>query len=169
MKQCLVVLRGAPASEKTTLGQKLRNEKEKVVWLKTDNFKPFFSELGEFSEVMSQTALASLNYLLDHGYSVIYEGIFQNPEFAEAAVKLAKTKNIPTVTYQLTCSLETLQQRDKTRPGVKEGCRKPLGDQTIENISNTLENTPIPGAVKLDTVKLSINECLKIIKENFLP
>lgn len=166
MKQLLIVIRGAPASGKTTLGQNLRNEKEKIVWLKTDNFKPFFSESGEFSEVISQTALASLSYLLDHGYSVIYEGIFQNPEFAQAAVKLARTKNIPVVAYQLVCSLEILQQRDKARPGIKEGCRKPLGDETIKNIFNTIENAPISGAVKLDTGKLSINECLEIIKKN---
>ena len=167
MKQCLIVLRGGPASGKTTLGERLRNEKEKIVWLKTDNFKPFFSDSGEFSEVISQTALASLNHLLDHGYSIIYEGIFQNPRYANEAMKLAQEKNISAYAYHLTCSLKTLQERDLTRIGVKEGCRKPLGNEVIENIFNNIKNNPIKDTVKLDTEKLSIEECLNIIRKNF--
>ncbi len=167
MKQILIILRGAPATGKTTLGERLRNENEKIVWLKTDNFKPFFSESGEFTDIISQTALASLDFLLDHGYSVIYEGIFQNPIFAENAKELAKTKNVSVVIYQLTCSLFTLQQRDKERPGIKEGCRKQLGDVTIETIFNNVENNPIKDAVRLDTEKLSLEKCLNIIRKNF--
>lgn len=167
MKQVLIVLRGAPASGKSTISKILRDSDNKVVWLKTDNFKPFFSDVGEFTDIMNKTALASLSCLLDNNYSVIYEGIFQNPLFVKEAIELAKEKNIPFIVYQLTCPLEILQQRDKTRPGVKEGCRKPLGDETIERIYNKVENNPINEAIKLDTEDLSLKECVDIIKKNF--
>jgi len=167
MKQALIILRGAPSSGKSTIAKKLRDYDKKIVWLKVDNFKPFFSGTDEFTDIMSKAALASLNCLLDNNYSVIYEGIFQNPLFAEEAIKLAQNKNIPVFTYQLMCSLKTLQDRDLTRIGVKEGCRKPLGNELIEKIYNTVEKNPIKKSTTLDTEKLSLEKCFNLIKRNF--
>jgi chloramphenicol 3-O-phosphotransferase len=168
MKQVFIILRGAPASGKTTIGESLRDFDKKIVWFKTDNIKPFFSNFEDRTlDVVMGTSLATLNYLLDEGYSVIYDGIFKKPEYTQRAIDLAKSKNIPTVIYQLTCSLKTLQERDKTRKGVKEGCRKPLGDEIIESLFNKVENNPIEGSIKLNTEEKSIEECLEIIKKNF--
>lgn len=169
MKQVLIVLRGAPASGKTTIGENLRDFDKKIVWLKTDNIKAFFSNPSEsriLDEVM-ETCLIILKNLLERGYSVIYDGIFKKPEYAQKAIALANSKNIPTVVYQLTCLLETLQKRDKTRKGVKEGCRKPLGDEIIESLFNKVEDNPVEGSIKLNTEEKSLQECLEIIKKNF--
>lgn len=169
MKQVLIVLRGAPASGKTTIGENLRDFDRKIVWFKTDNIKTFFSNPREsriLDEVM-ETCLVILKNLLDKGYSVIYDGIFKKPEYAQKAVDLAKSMNIPTIVYQLTCSLKTLQERDRIRKGVKEGCRKPLGDEIIESLFNKVENNPIEGAIKLNTEEKSLEECLEIIRKNF--
>lgn len=116
MKQVLVILRGASATGKSTIAGKLRNFDKKIVWLKTDNFKPFFSNNEEraLDDVMD-ACLATLNYLLDTGYSVIYEGIFKRPEYAQKAMELGRSKNIATVIYQLSCSLDVLKERDKTK------------------------------------------------------
>ncbi len=43
MTQFLVIIRGAPASGKSSIAKKLRNYSKKVAWLKVDNFKDFFS------------------------------------------------------------------------------------------------------------------------------
>lgn len=168
MKQVLIVLRGAPCSGKTTIGENLRDFDKKIVWLKTDNIKMFFSNFEDrtLDEVM-ETALATLNHLLDKGYSVIYDGIFKKPEYIQKVIDLAKSKNILTVVYQLTCSLKTLQERDKNRVGVKEGFRKPLGDKLIESLFNTVENNPIEGAIELNTEEKSLEECLEVIRKNF--
>ena len=76
--QFLVIIRGAPASGKTTIAKKLRNFKEKIVWLKVDNFKDFFA--GEASlkeqEYVDNCALATLNYLLDSGFSITKKALF---------------------------------------------------------------------------------------------
>lgn len=168
MKQTLVILRGAPASGKTSLGKNLRDFNKKIVWLKVDNFKPFFAEDSNVAlDMVNETALNSLSYILDKGCSVLLDGIFKNPDYVYKAVKIAQSKNIPHVLYQLSCSLKTLLERDKKREGVPEGCRKPMEEDIVESIYNELENTPIEGAVILDTESQSLEQCLEIIKKNF--
>jgi predicted kinase len=169
MKQTLVILRGAPASGKSTISESIRDFDKKIVWFKTDNLKFFFAEPSDsriLDEVM-ETCLATLDNLLNRGYSIIYEGIFKNPEYAMQAAKIGREKNIPTVIYQLSCSLESLRARDKIRKGVQEGCRKTMPDKIIENLYKMVEDNPIEGAIKLDTEEKSIDECIKIIKHNF--
>lgn len=168
MNQALIILRGAPASGKTTIGQSLRNKEKKIVWLKIDNLKPFFSkDFGDSLDEVNKASLAILNSFLNDGYNVIFDGIFKNPDHALDAIKLAESKNIPVVVYQLSCSLQTLQKRDRTRPGIKEGCRKPLGDELIESLYNKVESNPIEGVLKLDTENQTIDQCSEIIRKNF--
>jgi len=168
MKQILIILRGAPASGKSTIAKKLRDYDKRIVWLKVDNFKPFFSDDTDLIvDDVNKTALNSLNYLLDQGFSVIMEGIFQNPEYIQKAVDTARQKNLPVFVYQLDCSLKTLQDRDKTREGIKEGCRKILGDDVIERLYKVIENNSFKEIIKLDTEKMSIDKCIELLKKNF--
>jgi len=166
LKQFLVIIRGAPASGKTTIAKQLRNFEKKIVWLKVDNFKDFFS--GEASLVeqkyVDECALTVLEYLLNNGFSVVMEKIFFDPFIIPQAVKLAEKKKIKVKVFQIRCSLVVLEERDRTRPGIKEGCRKPLGDEVIERIYNQLERTFYPGAIALDTENKSLKECIKEIK-----
>ena len=169
MKQKLIIIRGAPASGKTTISEGLRDFNNKIVWFKTDNLKLFFSDPSEsriLDEVM-ETCLATLSHLLDKGYTVIYEGIFVKPEYVEKAIGIGESKNIPVAIYQLSCSLKTLQERDKNREGIKEGCRKRMGNGAIENLYNIIASKPIERSIKLDTESKSLEECIEIIKKNF--
>jgi len=165
--QFLVIIRGAPASGKTTIAKKLRNFKEKIVWLKVDNFKDFFA--GEASlkeqEYVDNCALATLNYLLDSGFSVVMEKIFFDPSIIPQAVEAAKKRGVHVKVFQIKCPLAILQKRDRERPGVKEGCRKPLGDQVIERIYKQLEKTVLPDAEILDTGSYSVDECVELIRK----
>ncbi len=165
--QFLVIIRGAPASGKTTIAKKLRDFKNKIVWLKVDNFKDFFSGNASLREqkYVDECALTTLKYLLDEGFSVVMEKIFFDPFIIPLVIEEARERNIVAKVFQIKCSLAVLQERDKNRPGIKEGCRKPLGDQVIERIYNQLEKTFYPGAIVLDTVKLSEEECVRVIKE----
>lgn len=166
--QKLIVLRGAPSSGKSTIAKRFRNFQEKVVWLKVDSFKDFFSEDASIAlDYVNVTAVATLDYLLNQGFSVVMEGVFQNPQYIKQATELAKKRNIPYRVFQLTCSLETLQMRDKQRPGIKEGCREPLGDTVIANLYNVIENNPYKEAIELDTEKNNIEKCIEIIRQNF--
>ena len=167
-KQFLAVIRGAPASGKTTIAKKLRNFNKKIVWLKVDNLKDFFSGDTSLEEqrYVDECALMTLQYLLDNGFSVVMEKIFFDPFIIPLAVKEAEKRGIKVKVFQIMCSLATLQDRDRNRPGVKEGCRKPMGDEAIAKIYNQLERTFIPGAISLDTEQLSIDECVSLIKQS---
>lgn len=167
-KQFLVVIRGAPASGKTTIAKKFRNFRNKIVWLKVDNFKDFFSGRPSLKEqrFVDESALATLKYLLDNGFSVVMEKIFFDPYIIPLAVKLAQEKNVQVKVFQIKCSLAILQERDRTRPGIKEGCRKPLGDRTIKKIYDQLEKSFYPGAIALNTENISVEKCIEEIKKH---
>lgn len=162
----MAILRGAPASGKTTIAKKLRSFENKVVWLKVDNFKDFFSgeATQEEQKYVDECALATLEYLLDKGFSVVMEKIFFDPFIIPIAAEAARKRNIKTKVFQIKCPLEILQERDKTRLGIKEGCRKPLGDETIRRLYEQLEKTPVADSIILDTASLSVEECVNRIK-----
>lgn len=168
MNKFLVIIRGAPASGKTTIAKNLRSFAKKIVWLKVDNFKDFFSAEASLEEqkYVDECALVTLEYLLEKDFSVVMEKIFFDPHIIPFAVESAKKRNITVKVFQIKCPLHILKTRDKSRPGVKEGCRKPLGDETIEKLYNQLENTFYPEAIALDTENNSIEECVRIIKES---
>lgn len=169
MNQFLAIIRGAPASGKTTIAKQMRSFQNNIVWLKVDNFKDFFSEEANLNEqkYVDECALASLEYLLDKGFSVVMKKIFFDPFIIPLAVKTAQKRNIKTKVFQIKCPLKVLQERDRNRPGIKEGCRKPLGDEIIEKIYKQLEQTYYPGAIELDTNKLSVDMCIGKIKQEF--
>jgi len=169
VKQFLAIIRGAPASGKTTIAEQLRSFEKKIAWLKVDNFKDFFSGEASLTEqkYVDESALAVLEYLLDSGFSVVMEKIFFDPFIISLAVAAAEKRDIPVRVFQIECSLKTLQERDRNRPGIKEGCRKPLGDEAVERIYNQLEATFLKNAISLDTEKLSAEECVEKILGSF--
>jgi len=168
MDQYLAIIRGAPASGKTTIAKLMRDFSKKVVWLKVDNFKDFFADEASLAEqkYVDECAIAGLEYLLDRGFSVVMEKIFFDPFAIPLAVEAAAKRNIRVKVFQLKCPLNILQARDKQRPGIKEGCRQPLGDEIIEKIYHQLEATYYPGAIAIDTGRLSVAECVRQIESS---
>ena len=166
MSQFLAIIRGAPASGKTTIAKEFRNYKERIVWLKVDNFKDFFTEEASLKEqkYVDECALVSLEYLLKSGFSVVMEKIFFDTFIIPKAVNVAKKYNVKTKVFQIKCPLNILLDRDKSRPGIKEGCRKPLGDELIKKLHYRLEKTYYPDAIAIDTGKLSIKESVDVVK-----
>ena len=168
MKQTLVILRGPAASGKTTICEKVRSYDRKIAWLSVDKFKAIFSDFEDRTlDDANKATIAELKYLLNEGFSVILDGIFKNTDYVYLAIEIAMGKNIPVVVYELKCSLKSLKERDKSRPGVKQGYRKPLGDEVIESLFNKIENNPINGAIELDTEHQSIDKCIEIINTVF--
>ncbi len=168
MIQKVVILRGTSCSGKTTIAEVLRDYDTKVAWISIDNFKRIFSNFQDSAlDDVNKSALVALKDILDRKFSVIVDGIFKKPEHIHAFITAAQEKNIPVIVYQLDCPLKTLKLRDKTRKGVKEGWFPPLGDELIEGLYRKVIENPIEGTIHLDTEKMSIEECLKIVKKNF--
>lgn len=168
MNQRLIILRGAPSSGKSTLAKRLRNFQEKVTWLKVDNFKDLFAEDATSAlDYVNGAANVTLEYLLDQGFSVVMDGVFQNPHYIKKAVETANEREIPVRVFELEISLQVLQKRDKERVGVREGIRLPLGDETITRLFNTIKDNPYEGAIKLNTEQYLIEKCIDTINKSF--
>jgi predicted kinase len=165
--QRLIILRGAPASGKSTLAKSFRNFTDKTVWLKVDNFKAFFGS-DEALLYVNGAAVATLKYLLDQQFSVVMEGVFQDTKAIDEALAIAQKLQIPTKVFELEVDLETLKRRDLVREGVREGMRPPLGNSVIEKIYNTLKHNPYQTSIRLDTEKNNIDTCKEIIESSFL-
>lgn len=169
MKQFVVVLRGCMASGKTTIARRMRNFDQKIVWLKVDNFKDFFSPDSDPATLLyvHGAATVTLGYLLDNRFSVVMEGVFQNPNYISDAVKNEEKHRVQSRVFELQVPLEVLKERDRTREGIKEGCRERMDDKEIERMFSVIENNPYPDAIKLDTESLSVEECIEEIMKHF--
>lgn len=168
MDQFVAILRGAPASGKTTIAKSFRDYQQKIVWLKVDSFKDFFGEEGAGAlEWVNELAVENLSLLLDKNFSVVMEGVFQDPSCVGKAAQIAEQKKVPVKIFELKTSLSTLFDRDQSREGIKEGCRKPFERSSLEKIFNTLKNTPISNAIELDTEKNNLNQCKAFIWQSF--
>lgn len=168
MKQRVIILRGPTGSGKTTIAQSYRNFEQKIVWLKVDNFKDFFADdASPALEYVNGATIATLEYLLKQGFSVVIDGIFQSTSVIDKAVEISQRYNVSIKIFELELSLEELENRDQNRAGVKEGLRKPMDSETLERIYNTLKNNPYPLAIILDVENNSVEECKKIIDQNF--
>jgi predicted kinase len=165
--QKLIILRGAPASGKSTLAKSFRCFENKYVWLKVDNFKPFFGS-DEALPYVNGAAIATLIYILEQKFSVVMEGVFQDAKAIDEARIIADTLSIPVKVFELDVSLDALKKRDLVREGVPEGMRPALGDEVIEKIYNNLKNNPYPTAIRLNTKVNTIEACKKIIEDSFL-
>jgi broad-specificity NMP kinase len=164
MGQFLIILRGTPASGKSTIAKSLRNFKKKIAWLKVDNFKVFFSDDASSAlKFVNGAAVSTLKYLLEQNFSVVMEGVFQETRAIDQAIEIVKEKGIRYIVIELRCSLPALQARDKSREGVEQGIRKPLGDDILSEIYNKLNNSFYPEAKMLDTENKSLEECLSEI------
>jgi predicted kinase len=166
--QKVIIIRGAPASGKSTIAKSYRNFDEKIVWLKVDNFKDFFAEDSSIAlKYVNGSAVATLQYLLKKGFSVVMEGIFQDTTAINEARNMAKEINVPAKMFELVVPLEVLQQRDLEREGVPEGKRPALGNETIEKIYNVINDNPFPDAIKINTVENNLDQCKQIIDSSF--
>jgi predicted kinase len=163
--QKLIILRGAPASGKTTIAKRLRNFEKKRAWLKVDNFKDFFTEdASRALNYVNGAAVATLNYLLQNSFSVVMDGVFQDTKPIDESCRVADKLNIPNKVFELEATLETLISRDLEREGASEGLRQALGKDTISQIYKTLKSTPYPDSTKLNTEANNLEECVKIIE-----
>jgi predicted kinase len=166
--QSLIIIRGVTASGKSTIAKQYRNFAKKTIWLKVDSFKDFFDILDpEVLVFVHGASYTSLDYFFKEGFSVVMDGVFQNPDYVQQAVDIAKKHEIPYKVFQTKVSLQTLQERDRVREGVPEGCRKPLGDEEIAKIYKVIEDNPVIDAIPLDTEKLSVDECIDFINQQF--
>lgn len=155
-------------SGKSTLAKKYRSFESKIALLKMDSFKELFEHFEKKARpVIHGAAIASLDYLLKQGFSVVMEGVLQNPDFIQQAVDVANKNGVECKVFELTATLQTLQSRDRKRKEVEQGLRTPLGDEAIEFMFNKLKRLPYHDAIKLNTETTSVEKSIEFIDKHF--
>lgn len=167
MKQFLIILRGIPASGKSTIAKKIRNFDAKIAWLKVDNFKDFFGEGSQGQlDAANDAALATLKHLLDNSYSVVMEGVFQDADNISRAVEIGKDAFVTCKVFELQTSLDEAKKRDVDRVFKSAGARKAMKHEDFERINRTLLDTSYHGAIQVDTEQNNTEQCIKIILDS---
>lgn len=153
---------------KSTVAKNFRSFSNKFAYIKVDDFKHIFEHAEkETRPVFHGAANAAVEYLLTNDYSVVIEGVFQNPVFIDKVVQVAEKLKVPYKVFELTASLETLNQRDENREEVKSGFRQPLGNQAIKNIYDKLILNPYESAIKIHTEHMNVEEVVSTINNEF--
>lgn len=169
MSQRLIILRGAPASGKSTIAKSYRDIEKRIAWIKVDNFKDFFSDSSDMTlPFVNGSAIATLEYLLNKKFTVVLDGIFQGTTTIDDALEIAEELNIHAKVFEIEIPLAILVNRDMHREGVRDGIRAPLGEETIRKIIDNQKHSPYLNAIKLDTEKYSPKECKEIIEKSFI-
>jgi predicted kinase len=168
MKPRLIILRGCMGSGKSTIAHLYRNFEQQFAYLKVDNFKDLFDHFEKPARpVVHGAVLATLDYLLAQGYSVVMEGVLQDTATIDQAIVVAQKHHTPCKVFELETGLATLQARDRQREEVRQGIRQPLGEEAIEHIFNKLKKHPYLSAITLDTERLSPQQAVKFINDQF--
>lgn len=119
---CLIVLRGNSASGKSTVARSLREAMGYgTAWIEQDHIrrvllrepdKPNGANIG----LIDQTA----RYALDHGYTVILEGILDASRYGDMLRRLAADHLGPTLAYYFDVDFDETVRRHRSRPQSQE-------------------------------------------------
>lgn len=165
--QHIIVLRGAPATGKTTLAKAMRSDDLKIAWLKIDAFKDIFERETEKNlHLVNGLGITTLTHLLNLGYSVVVDGIFQDTSRIDEIQTLARERTIPCTVFQLQTEYQTLQTRDLEREKESLGLRKRLSEETLKRLFDKVAGSVYPGAILLDTENKTVSECLAFINSH---
>ncbi len=155
--QFVIILRGIPRSGKTVLAKKIfENLKEKgFILLQYDEiFK--IKKIFEKKKMRFKIFYNIMKELLKEGYSLILDYSFTSKKELSKVLKYLKRRKINKRIYLLNPPFETILERDKKFP-------EPKGKEKLLKFYNRLMKNFNPYSLILDTDKLSVEECLKII------
>ena len=157
----VIIIRGPPASGKSTTGKRLRNKlDQKTAHIQVDFLKRMISkEITKESRDMShESAQILTDVFLKKGWNVVIEELFIYNEYIGGVVKIAEGLGCKVFIFELTAPLEVLIQRDASKNyGVIGGIK------WLRKLYKLISENPEPRAIKIDTSKNSIDETVNII------
>lgn len=164
--QTLIVLRGGGATGKTTVAEKLRNEVENVAWAQADKLKGSFPghPQREFTE-LHEVNLLLTEYFIKKGNSVVVDSVFKEIAWIDQYKELAEKYNVNFAVFELFVDPKVGIERERRRPGVIQGWRRPVRDKDVKGSIEMILKNPYPDTIKIDTTDLTIDKIAeKIIK-----
>jgi len=156
----VIVLRGAPGSGKTTTSELLKKFIPKTVVISGDTLTamvvPDKNHWREFWPLGHEAARILLEFFLKKKFNVVVEEILPDVLHIERIIAVAKNFQARVFVFQLEASLAILNLRKKyLKPQMSRNLIKELYGMVLRN--------PYPGAIKIDTTKLSPQECVDFI------
>lgn len=162
--QSLIVLRGAPGTGKSTVAEKLRDIGKDKTWLHIDWLGHFFPRsLHQTHSLHYQTAKHFAEVFLSMGYSVIVDGMFEETEWVDWFIDLAKERKIGCRVFEFTASVKDILARDKKHLGVKQGWRNPIQKKDLEVRLKWFQRHPYPKATQINSSERSLEEIVRFI------
>ena len=161
--QKMFIIRGNSGSGKTAVAKRLREEFEgKVALISQDTLRREIlmekDHLGNKDVIglIEQTAV----YCLNHGYTVIIEGILATQKYLEVLLKIIEAANCPVRVFYLEVSLEESIKRHATKPVASE-----FGEDKLREWYKPKHYLGVPGEiiVKEDS---SLEETVELIKNS---
>lgn len=162
--QKLLLFRGSAGTGKSVVAEKLRDIGKDKIWLQVDALKHFFPHHPQKDRpLLYETAKDLAEFFLSKGFSVIVDGTFQKTEWVDWFVGLAKKHKINWKVFEFTASVEDVIKRDRERPGVKQGWRKPISKRDLKGGIEFFRKNPYPGATQINTSEKSVEEVVRDI------
>lgn len=162
--QNLIVLRGAPGTGKSTVAEKLRDIGKDKIWLHIDWLGHFFPRLlHQAHSLHYKTAKNFAEFFLSMGYSIIVDGMFEETEWIDWFVDLAKERKIGYRVFEFTASVKDILERDKEHPGVKQGWRNPIQKKKLKARLKWFQEHPYPKTSRVNSSEKSPEEIVRFI------
>lgn len=161
-KPVLIILRGAPATGKTTLAHALVEEIDNCVQINIDmlwsmlGFKKFEGAKYRAHE----SALYMSKLAIEAGQSAILSEMFNKKIWIDNAKMLSQKLNVPFFLFDLYVPFETCQYRIQTRN--KTDLKNKPSDY-VKDLYDTAVNQKYDGAITLNTFDLSLKESVKFV------
>lgn len=162
--QKLIMLRGPRGTGKSAVAEKLRDIGKDKVWLHVDRLGHFFPQsLHQAHSLHYKTAKNLAEFFLYKGFSVVADGMFEETEWVNWFVDLAKKKRIDWKVFEFVTSVDDIIKRDRKHPGVKQGWRKPIRRKSLERQIRRFRENSYPEAIQIDTSEKTVKEVVEFI------
>ncbi|MEA3485720.1 MAG: AAA family ATPase [Candidatus Aerophobetes bacterium] len=158
-KQVLIILRGAPATGKTAICKSIREKRPQTICISFDAVRGFICKNPRRYKVLASEATACLaEFFLKKGFSVTVEELFIHKKEIDCFFSLGKKQNVPVYLFELEASFQDILKRNPKRAIPVYG-----GVENMKRLTRLVSENPDPRAIKIDTSKHSVKECVDLI------
>ncbi len=157
----LIILRGGPASGKTSAGNILKEKLPNTVSIPVDVVIKMIAKEGKWKEFWAgghNAARELAAFFLRKGSNVVFEELLFEASYIEKIIKLGKQFRAKIFVFELVAPVEELIKRKKVG-----GFKMSAGD--VKRLKGMVSASPYKNAIKIDTSRKSPGEVANLILE----
>lgn len=157
----LIILRGGPASGKTTTGNILKEKLPNTVSIPVDVVISMLAKEGKWKEFWScghEAARGLVEFFFREGFNVVFEELLFETSYIEKVIRIGKKFRARIFVFELVAPVEELIKRKK-KGGFK------MRANEVKRLKKMVSAFPYKNAIKIDTLKKSPEGCANFILE----